>query len=148
MRKSNGTERRNAVVRAIERASHSELAIARTKALGNSRTLYWDSTHRARYAVTTSKRHIGGKYWYGYYEKWDVFLKDGIPAHYVICCIDPRIAFKIPRSKMKEFLPNLSRAVSNLGTFWHVVVVENNGKFELLRQGGSKPLNLTRYKMK
>ena len=134
--------KRNEIVQAIEKN-------LQTKLISKSRALHWDSAHKTRIAIATSKHYDSGyPYWYAYHPQWDEFLSDGNPAYYVLGCMDLPIAFAIPRSKMKEILPHLSTTATEREKHWNVNIVQEGEKFVLLLPKASENMQLTEYQVK
>jgi hypothetical protein len=134
--------KRDQIVEAIEETLHAKL-------ISKSRALHWDSSHKTRIAIATSKRYDRGyPYWYAYHPQWDAFLSEGSPAYYVLGCMDQAVAFAIPRSKVQEILPYLSMTVSDRDKYWHVNIIEENGKLSLVIPKRSENMDLTEYQIK
>jgi hypothetical protein len=133
--------KRNEIVQAIEKN-------LQTKLISKSRALHWDSAHKTRIAIATSKHYDSGyPYWYAYHPQWDEFLSEGNPGYYVLGCMDLLIAFAIPRSKMQEILPHLSTTVAERETYWHVNIVQEGEKFALVLPKVSKTMSLMEYRV-
>jgi hypothetical protein len=121
-----------------------------THLLQKSRAQYWNAAHDVRAVCSISKRYEGknqNPYWYAYHPQWDEFLEEADRAFFVLGCMDLNRAFAIPRDVIRSVLPKLHQSVRESGAYWHVHLVERNGRIELLIPNSPSGLQLEQFSL-
>lgn len=98
-----------------------------------TRALYWDREVGVNVACTISKYYPKTyTYWYAYHPGWDDFLKDAKSAYFALGCADRKQFFQIPWDVINSNLEYLNTTQKDENhTYWHVHIIERNGKFFL-----------------
>ena len=105
-----------------------------------------------RVACTLSKRYEKSahyRYWYAYHPRWNDFLSEARRAHFVLGCMDLKIAFAIPVNVMRSVVDHLHTTEPEAGKFyWHVHIAEaEDGKYFLRLPKNDSSLPLSEYQV-
>jgi len=112
-----------------------------------SRTTYRSSDGHLVISCAVSKKYQRARpyYWFAFHPTQQERLEEAIESFAAFGCGSEDTIFLIPFKEFKTWLDDLNQTIDEDRNYWHVQIVEYDGKWEMLRKGRQSGVNITDY---